>query len=703
MKWKFFLLVSGILVILSQTGILHAQPNPTAPPMTIDVNAIRWGMNKTKGEGGLVNQYSWMFATAQAQRDHEFFWPQDEYLSNMLYQIFSPLALTDEGIVDTSGIRRTRFFHITNPGTTDWTWERRRVSPPAIVVNGARINPPSQWDAEPGLKADLIAEFEDLLAVYGLRAHVRIYAFSNTELQDFVIWEITLKFTGETRLPRMGAANRYPDQTIEFWWPFSLSFNPSMRGMREVYGFYGYEGEDDLTNWMRGTSQYIQNRERTDLLVAYYYDYTNQWLAGTPRYPNNSNNNIGDPDRVVGALHSTQIPGYALLYAPTSAQSAVDDTSQPFSMPHATIPLDLWGRRDFGLRDTYIGMDARGKFPPDAITAGFSPNTQKGPMRFITVGPYQLSKDESSGRFDSVTFVYAIGVGSISRDKADSVGRAWFDGEMTDAEKTAWVMSGTDSLFNTMDKAYWAWDRISRGQSIPAPPPPPDIDVEAGPDRNFVRWSYPDPSYFNNFVTGVDDWQAWRVYRKKGAFYVADPLDNYSNEQWQIIFETTNRNMTEYIDTSVERGVNYYYAVTALNDGSQNDGLYPGQPMESSRFANRTTMAATPFKPGLDETGKVRVVPNPATVAAGTLGFPGTPDKILFVNLPVKCTLSIFTETGNLIKTWEHYGTADSEWDQRTQENQYVASGIYILAVTKAEDLLGNSLPDQFEKFILVR
>ncbi len=694
--------VLGLMLIALLSGRMEAQPNETAPPMMIDVNAIKWGMNKTKGEGGLINQFSWMF-TSQSQRDHEFFWPQDEYLSNMLYQIFSPLALTDEGIVDTSGIRRQRYFNITNHGTTDWTWERRRYPPPTIVVNGARLNPPYQWHTEPNLKADLIAEFEDLMAAYGLRGHVKIYAFSNEELSDFVIWEVTLKFTGETRLPRMGSAARFADQTLTFWWPFSMSFNPSMRGMREVYGFYGFEGEDDLTNWMRGTSQYVQNRDRRDLLVAYYYDSYSRALAATPIYPNGSNDNTGDPDRVNGTLHSTQIPGYALLYAPVSVADAADDTTQPFSMPSATIPGDLWGRRDFGLRNTYIGMDNRGRFPPDAISAGFSTFPQKGPMRFITVGPYDITKDESAGRHDSLKFVYAIGVGSISRAKADSVGRAWFNGEITNEEKNNWVMSGVDSLFNTLDKAYWAWDRISRGQSIPAPPPAPDIEIEAGPDRNFVRWSYPDPGYFNNSVTGVNDWSAWRVYRKKGAFYVSDPLDNYSNEQWELVFETSNSDITEYVDVNVDRGVNYYYAVTAMNDGSQNDGLYPGRPMESSRFSARSLDAGIPFKPGLNEAGLVRVVPNPASVAAGTLGFPGTPDKILFVNLPVKCTLAIFTETGNLITRWDHYGTADAEWDQRTSANQYVSSGIYILGVTNAEDIDGKSLPDQFVKFVLVR
>jgi hypothetical protein len=90
-------------------------------------------------------------------------------------------------------------------------------------------------------------------------------------------------------------------------------------------------------------------------------------------------------------------------------------------------------------------------------------------------------------------------------------------------------------------------------------------------------------------------------------------------------------------------------------------------------------------------------------VAAGGLGFAGTPDKILFVNLPVRCKLRIYTETGDLVNTIDHYGTGDEQWNQRTVSNQYVVSGIYILAVTDCQGLDAQPLPNQFVKFILVR
>ena len=60
--------------------------------------------------------------------------------------------------------------------------------------------------------------------------------------------------------------------------------------------------------------------------------------------------------------------------------------------------------------------------------------------------------------------------------------------------------------------------------------------------------------------------------------------------------------------------------------------------------------------------------------------------------------------TGDLIKTIDHVtGSADAEWDQITESNQYVASGVYILRISEATFLDGSKLPDAIEKFVIVR
>ena len=702
-------LFASLIVLFSACPAAGQERNYDPVPMNIDVGNIQMTLNMINGEGGLQTEYSWMLTGTNPASTEIFYWPWDEYQSNLLYQIFNPLVLDGNGIIDQYGNRAVMFVGgggndaLINSGRTDWAIEVRRYRPPVVTVDGIRLTPPYQWYVDPTLKSDLKIEFEDVLNQFGIRSHVKIYAFSNPNHADYFIWKATHKFTGELKVPREAASplDTLPDQTIRFWWPIAFSFGPSKAGEREALGTFAFEGEDDLDSWFRRPSGLVSGTGRDSLYVAYYYDWDS---PSSQVYANGSTDDVGDPDRATGRLCSPQIAGYALLHADRSASDHSDDATQPYAMPHATITGDLWGRRDPGLLQTYRGDDARGRFPLDPITAGLATAPEKGPMRFITCGPYQLTKNSGTGQYDSVSFAYAVGMGSIGPEAADSIGRLWFNGQITDQEKRDFIMKGRDSLWTTMDRANWAWNRMEQDLPIPSPPPPPDVSVTSGPDRITVEWSYPDPSYYLDPATGVDDWAQWRVYRKRGAFLVYDPLDEGSGEKWEVVYQTTNRSQTSYVDTAVQRGVDYYYAVTAVDNGTQNTfGLYPGQQLEGSRFVNRSQVPASSFKPGLNESGKVLVVPNPATVAAGALNFAGSPGRVLFVNLPVKCTIRIYTETGDLVKTIEHYGTADYQWDQRTDENQYVASGIYILAITDAEDINGKPLDNQFEKFVLVR
>jgi hypothetical protein len=704
MKIKYLFIISFVMMALQPA--ISQQRNYNPPPMLFDVGNFSMGMNKLMGDGGLQSQFSWNLTGDNRQNTEIFYWPQDQWQSNILYQIFNPLVLDDNGIMTEDSLIKpmyTRGDALTNFGFTDWAFEVRRYRPPQIVVDGIPLTPPYLWHEDRNLKSDIKIEFEDVLPQFGIRSHVEVYGFSNPNHADYFIWKATHKFTGEIKLPRNAASSKdtLPDQTIRFWWPIAFSFGPSKAGERATLGTFGYEGEDDLDSWFKRKSELVQTNTRDTLYVTYYWDSDSPTAQS---YANGSTDDTGDPDRNTGFLHSVQIPGYALLYADKSVTEKFDDPNQPYSLPHATIVQDLWGRRDVGLKLTYRGDDARGRFPLDAITEGFSTVPQKGPMRFITVGPYELTKNKAQNRYDSLTFIYAVGVGGLERKTADSIGQLWFNNQITDTEKKDWVLKGRDSLWEKIDRAYWAWDRLNRGLSIPSPPPPPDVEVTSGPNQITVSWSYPDASYYLDPETGVDDWYAWRVYRKQGALLVRDPLDQNSGADWILVYETTQKSELSYIDKNVTRGVDYYYAVTAIDNGSQNlTGLFPGQKLESSRYATRSQLPAVAFKPGLNESGKVRVVPNPATSAAGKGLVSGTPDKISFFNLPVKCMLRIFTETGDLVTTIEHYGTADHEWNQRTDQNQYVSSGIYILAVTDAETIDGNPLENQFVKFIIVR
>jgi hypothetical protein len=87
----------------------------------------------------------------------------------------------------------------------------------------------------------------------------------------------------------------------------------------------------------------------------------------------------------------------------------------------------------------------------------------------------------------------------------------------------------------------------------------------------------------------------------------------------------------------------------------------------------------------------VKVVPNPYLVRAGW-DLDNDYQRIQFINLPTECTITIYTIAGDLVKTISHgdpyrsgfdkatRGT--SYWNLQTENNQKVATGVYVYRVT---------------------
>jgi hypothetical protein len=210
-----------------------------------------------------------------------------------------------------------------------------------------------------------------------------------------------------------------------------------------------------------------------------------------------------------------------------------------------------------------------------------------------------------------------------------------------------------------------------------------------------------------DFDTGVPDLDHYVIYRKQGNFLV-DEYNELRADGIHLLWEPiaiVPKTQHTYVDSNVVRGEAYHYAVTAVDNGLQNtNGLFPGQPLESSIYANRSELAAFAFEPGKADAKTVRIVPNPYIVRAGEFNFTGEDDRLLFVNLPAYCVLRIYTVTGDLIKTIQHTsGSADDNWDQITDSNQLIASGVYILQVDNAKDLDQNPVSGSIEKFIIIR
>ncbi len=102
-----------------------------------------------------------------------------------------------------------------------------------------------------------------------------------------------------------------------------------------------------------------------------------------------------------------------------------------------------------------------------------------------------------------------------------------------------------------------------------------------------------------------------------------------------------------------------------------------------SGFSNLTTHETQ--APPAGTLGKVYVIPNPLIVTSGLSGSdPGGEigDRIQFVGLTNRCTIRIFSYTGQLIRTVEHQReTYGNPWYQLSINNQIIASGVYYFVV----------------------
>jgi hypothetical protein len=186
--------------------------------------------------------------------------------------------------------------------------------------------------------------------------------------------------------------------------------------------------------------------------------------------------------------------------------------------------------------------------------------------------------------------------------------------------------------------------------------------------------------------------KGFEIYRAKGKY----------DSTYQLIHEA-GPGERGFNDTVLERGVSYFYHIVSVGDDIAADLALniPDDKLRSSRYYTQTYDPANLKRPAGEQLSQIRVVPNPYNISAdpNRLLFPGEADKLAFYNIPGQCTIKIYTETGELIKTIEHTdGSGDAYWSCTTEYQQIVVSGVYIAVVTDNET--GNR---QMVKFLIIR
>lgn len=618
-----------------------------------------------------------------------------------------------------------------------------RYAPPQVIVDGIIVTDPFPFDDADHVDPDRLpgsayAMLESWANTdMGITLHQKVYCWAHDKHDDYFIYDWTFINTGNVD---RDAEIELPNQTLDSLFFFRQE-RPNNWGAWE--SAYGEEPGDSL--------RIMYDYPVTSTASAYdLFGYPDHPGTGFLQIPISVGTAILHIDR--SATDKSDWPAQPRMWATTNCDLP------PFLLAPNSMSESNWILAYETMRDGFINyLD----WPMPEY-----PNQWEGmhkSMRFDELGLLDpldhaytwpaLAHDWSAGPYtlgpgDSLRFVFALLTGALSPEKAWEVGAAWeagtaddlwpesewpggdyglpaqFDSpqvaaDANDLAKDAWVYSARDTLFRNASFAQW---NLRNDFSAPIPPAAPSVEVTSSANSILIEWGNESESY-----PGYEDFAGYRVYRAIGN---PDPR-RHENELigvWELIFEcgdgTGNALTYSYEDTEAIRGTAYYYYVAAFDDGSANgpdaDNPGGGEPLESGRYLNRTTEPANLTRPPGKSLSDVRVVPNPYNWGSRAIQFPGEDDKIMFYDIPPYCTIKIFTESGDLVKTFNHDdGSGDQIWGIKEEEasfsttstGQIIVSGVYIAYIVVTEDyqdpvtdeLLYEKGESTTVKFVVVR
>lgn len=590
--------------------------------------------------------------------------------------------------------------------------ETAKFPKPSVIVDGNNLSAPFAGDID-DINPDQIPDrivTNVVNTLMGVTLTRKIYAFSQQYHNNYFIKEFTFTNTGNIDYDDEIELNA-PVKDLRIGWGTRYSVcreGAQYIHSQQVWGKHSWvsvRGENYADHY---TEPITLDNPIVDWIRCGY-----EWAG---QYEGNSWDNLGGPDtKITGRLTAPQFAGVAILHVDKSANDSTDDPNEPVTLG--------WHAGDTYPKYNSISLSAvTAMVKMYSMLSGVPYKGLGGNERFYetyhetTVDPWKVHGDEGGtnlwvnyGPFtlkhgESITIVEVEGVNGLSRTMCEEIGSRWKkaydnsadkgpfilpDNSTTDNKdvyKDDWFYTGRDSLMLSFSRAKRNYDL---GYKIPQPPlPPPLFQVKSGGDKISLNWSPSDSE-------GDSDFGGYKIYRAVGK------SDTVHTEIFACGSGTDHPEIVHsYDDVSAIRGFSYFYYITAFNDGSNNNtNANPHGPLHSSKYYTRTTEPAFLQRPAGEKLSDIRVVPNPFYIgAAKQLRFPEQPDKIVFYNIPGVCTIKIFTERGDLIKTILHDdGSGDESWDSVTDSRQVIVSGIYIAYF---ETPKGESI---FKKFIVIR
>jgi len=525
-------------------------------------------------------------------------------------------------------------------------------------------------DPDPTLPADRVIT-NVVNTSMGIEMTRKIYAFSQQFNDNYFIHEYVFKNTGDVN--NDGTAELNKTLTGVYFY-FQNRWSVAWEGC-------AFPETGDPTRW--GTNAVVDTRgddlNSTDPFRAIF-----TWHGKYSKCT--THDNIGAPNfRKDGHLGAAQYVGWVTLHADKSAVDKTDDVSQPKTTSYEESDDNL-NRYDISdqfntpkMISRYAWMSKGYVKPRHAalVGDGFADNFTKsgGVSAAVGYGPYTIKSGES------IRLVIAEGVAGLSREQCYKIGAEWLAkkcvfGSITDNDKAknAWVATSRDSLFKTFNNAI---SNYKSGYKIPQPPlPPTKFEVTSGGDRITLSWS--------NSSESDPTLKSYKIFRTDST---------WDNLKYTMLTEVPKGTL-KFEDKTASRGYSYYYYLVCVGDGSNNNGVN----LISNRQFTQTYDPAYLMREAGKELSEIRVVPNPYNIKAQSLQYKGEKDKIMFLNIPPVCTIKIYSERGDLIKTIEHSnGSGDEAWNSITEYNQVVVSGVYIAYFETPDG------KNTFRKFVIIR
>jgi len=450
---------------------------------------------------------------------------------------------------------------------------------PQVFVDGSQVYIPPQYDVDeidPNLVCDRLI-YNIVNTSIGITVTRKIYAFSNSNHDNYFIYDYTFKNTGI--IDKYGTVYQQTLDSLIFFFLYQYAV------AKEACAYGGC--------WLPQSATWGHS---TMLHTAFTHPTTDNpfrtqfsWLGRHSKWDGPGDCIGGPNNRGDGHLGAAQYVGTIVLHADTSPQKQNNDPNQPTTTQYLdSYDVITNNNNQFNadqMSQEYLAMIAGHPVQTHAkaVGDGFADlfgGTPGGYSHGQGFGTYTLLPG------DSIHIVLAEAVAGLHRESCYTVGANWMDwaygggtGPYTlpdggttsngNEYKNEWVWTGKDSLFKTFENAH---DNFNSGFNIPKAPPPPNIfEVVSDSDHISLYWS-DNPTTWPGFA-------GYRIYRAV----------NRSDTSYKLLFScgqnTGNPTIVhEYIDKLVQAGVDYYYYIVSYDDGNTNNGI----PLFSSLFWTRT-------------------------------------------------------------------------------------------------------------------